>query len=495
MYRLPTNHASTYNVDASLAQSGEVIEHVLGNGLKVLTREVHAAPVATCYIWYKVGARNERPGITGISHWVEHMLFKGTSSLPKEELKRVIERNGGQWNGFTDSDYTAYFETLPSEKIDLALRLEADRMRNSIFDRDEVGTERTVILSEREGGENHPQFLLREEVQASAYKAHPYRWGVIGWKSDLQSITRDDLYDYYKAHYAPNNATLVLVGDFSTEDILGKVHEYFEGISAGEPVRNPTTIEPEQLGERRVTVKKEGNVAHVYIAYHVPSISDADIYPLDVLSMVLSSGRSSRLYRALVDKQLATYASFYADKSKDPGLAWLNAEVRAGVEPEKVEAALLAEIEKIQSEPVTDSELSRAINQAEARFIYDQDSVSKQASRIGYYESLISYRYLDTYLPNIREVSREAVQNVAQKHLTADNRTVGLFLPIPPGEAKKASGNPPPVHNQPRYYRSIDRGAAEKDNQPAGSLDKPEREVLENGLVVVVQEGKSRWAV
>jgi zinc protease len=186
--------------------NGEVSEFILENGMTVLTKEVHAAPVAACYIWYKVGSRNEQPGITGISHWVEHILFKGTPNLPKEELKRQIERNGGRWNGFTNTDYTAYFEILPADKIEFALKLESDRMQNSIFDESEVEPERTVILSEREGAENYPQFLLSEEVQATAYKAHPYQWGVIGWKSDLQAITRDDLYNYYRTYYVPNIA-------------------------------------------------------------------------------------------------------------------------------------------------------------------------------------------------------------------------------------------------------------------------------------------------
>jgi len=471
-----------------LKTNQKVVEHLLGNGLKVLTKEVHVAPVASCYIWYKVGSRNERPGITGISHWVEHMLFKGTPSLPKEELKRVIERNGGQWNGFTYLDYTAYFENLPSEKVELALRLEADRMQNSIFDKDEVEAERTVILSEREGAENYPQFLLEEEVLAAAYKAHPYCWGVIGWKSDLQSITRDDLYDYYKAYYSPNNAILVLVGDFSTEGILKKVREYFEQIPTGKPISNPTTVEPEQLGERRVMVRKEGNVAHVYIAYHIPAVGNDDIYALDVLGKVLSSGRSSRLYRALVDKQLATYASFHPEASKDPGLAWLNAEARADVKPEKVEEALLAEIEKVQSKFITDSELARAINQTEAQFVYAQDGVSNQASRLGYYESLISHKYLDAYLSNIHKVSKEAIQNVARKYLITDNRTVGYFLPIPPKGTQKASETP--ITQNKKYYKS---GADERG--ALTSLDKPSRKVLENGLVVIVQENHAVPAV
>ncbi len=459
-------------------QNNEVTKHQLKNGLKVLIKEVHAAPVASCYIWYKVGARNERPGITGISHWVEHMLFKGTPSFPKEELKRVIERNGGQWNGFTNTDYTAYFETLPADKIELGLHIEADRMQNSVFDANEVGQERTVILSEREGAENHPQFLLREEVQATAYKAHPYQWGVIGWKSDLQSITREDLYNYYRDYYAPNNATLVLVGDFSTDDVLKKADKYFGEIPAGKPVPHPRTTEPEQYGERRVIVRRAGNLAHINIAYHVPAMGNEDIYPLNVLQMVLSHGRSSRLYKAIVHKELATSANFYVGISIDPGLAWLNAEVSASIQPETVEEALCAEIEKVQSEFVTDDEFKKAINQAEASFIYAQDSVSKQASRLGYYETIASYKYMYEYLDNIRKVTKEDIQRVAAKYLTADNRTVGYFIPVQSNYDVERAASP----LQATYEQ------ASCMFYSASSSGKPTRVVLDNGLVLIVVE-------
>ena len=489
----------------ALSERDEVTEYMLKNGLKVLIKEAHAAPVASCYIWYKVGARNERPGITGITHWVEHMLFKGTPSFPKEELKRVIERNGGQWNGFTNSDYTAYYETLPADKIELGIQIEADRMHNSIFDANEVQQERTVILSEREGAENYPQFLLREEVQAAAYKAHPYQWGVIGWKSDLQSITREDLYNYYRDYYAPNNATLVLAGDFNPDDMLEKAHKYFADIPPGKPVPPPRTAEPEQYGERRVLVRRAGNVAHISIAYHVPAVGDEDIYPLSVLQMVLSSGRSSRLYKAIVHQELATSAYFYVGTMIDPGLAWLAAEVSASIQPERVEEALLAEIERTQAEPITDDELHKAINQAEANFIYAQDSVSKLAERLGYYETIANYKYVYTYLDNIRQVTREDIQRVAAKYLTEDNRTVGYFMPIQPGGGvgrQKAEGeeNYYFVNDQQSAHRVLAEGIPSCGNSfslshphpsSAASSDIPTRFVRDNGLVLIVAENHS----
>ena len=419
----------------------EIVEHHLANGLKVLTKEVHAAPVASSYIWYKVGSRNERPGLTGVSHWVEHMLFKGTPKFSKEALGRFIEGNGGRWNAFTSNDYTAYYETLPADKISVALALESDRMQNSVFDPEEVEAERTVILSEREGYENTPQFVLREEVQATAYKAHPYQWGIIGWPSDLKTMTRDDLYNYYHQRYVPNNATLVLVGDFDTADLMKQVETHFGPLASGEPITGPSTVEPEQRGERRVTVRKEGTLAYVAIVYHIPAGGHPDFYPLEVISTVLSMGKTSRFYRALVDKQLATSAYFYPDFSKDAGLAWTFAEAQVGVDPTTLEKALLEQIDRIQNEALTESELEKAINQTEAHFIFSLDSVSNQAAQIGYYETVYDYKYLNTYLDNIRSVTREQVRQAAQQYLTEDNRTVGYFQPISPGHGG-TSGEP-----------------------------------------------------
>ena len=410
----------------------EIIEHRLANGLKALTKEVHAAPVVGCYIWYKVGARNEKPGLTGVSHWVEHMQFKGTPNFPKEKLNRLIEGNGGKWNAFTSTDYTAYYETLPADKVSIALAMEADRMRNSAFDPVEVEAERTVILSEREGYENSPQFVLREEVLATAYKAHPYQWGIIGWPSDLNAMTRDDLYTYYSETYVPNNATLVVVGDFRTSELMKEVETHFGALPTGKAIQNPVTVEPEQRGERRVTVRKEGHIAYVEIAYHIPAAGHPDLYVLDVLSTVLSLGKTSRLYRALVDKQLAMSAYFYPDFTKDAGLATAFAEAQVGVESDTIEVALLNEISCLQNDLVTEVELQRAVNQTEAHFVFSMDSVSSQAAQIGYYETLASHKYLDTYLDNIRAVTREQIREVAQKYLTENNRTVGHFRPIVP---------------------------------------------------------------
>src|SRR6266545_281746 len=238
-----------------------VIEHTLPNGMLVLTREVHSAPVATCCVWYRVGSRNETPGITGISHWVEHMLFKGTPQIPKGEMDRLIARNGGSFNGFTSQDYTAYFETLPADRIELGLQIESDRMVNSLFEPQEVESERTVIISEREGHENDPEWWLSEALLSAAFQEHPYRHEVIGWKSDLRAITREELYNHYQTYYMPNNAILVLVGDFETGALMQKVAQYFGDLPVGPRIPSFRAEEPEQQGERRVVVRRPGPAA------------------------------------------------------------------------------------------------------------------------------------------------------------------------------------------------------------------------------------------
>ncbi|HRV91334.1 MAG TPA: pitrilysin family protein, partial [Anaerolineae bacterium] len=235
-----------------------VIDYKLENGLRVLLKPVHTAPVVSNWIWYRVGARNEQAGKTGISHWVEHMMFKGTPTFPKGRIMLEVNRNGGVLNGFTSQDYTAYFETLPADRLDLGLRIESDRMANALIDPDEVTSERTVIISEREGHENNPAWALHEEVKATAFHVHPYGTMVIGWKDDLHQITRDDLYHHYKMYYGPHNAVLVIIGDIEVDRVRERIGELFGPIPAG-PTPPPVSIrEPAQQSERRVVIRRPG---------------------------------------------------------------------------------------------------------------------------------------------------------------------------------------------------------------------------------------------
>lgn len=413
----------------------------LKNGLTVLLKEVHTAPVISWWVWYRVGSRNERPGCTGISHWVEHMMFKGTQRFPGNYSDRVIARDGGVRNAMTWIDWTTYFATMPADKIDFALRLEADRMGRALFPPKEVASERTVIISERQGSENSPGFRLMEEVQAAAFRVHAYHHTVIGDMADLETMTRDDLYGYYKQYYAPNNAIAVAVGDFKTKDMLARIKELFGGYKRRElPVLRPRP-EPEQKGERRVTLTGEGETAYLDANYHVPGANHPDFYPLVALDSILAgassfnlfgrgtSNKSSRLYRALVETGLAANVSGGLSATIDPYLYSLFATVRAGQTPDAVEKALDVEIERVQNEAVTEAELAKAIKQARALFAFSAESVTNQGYWLGATEIYDNYQWFDSYLDRLAAVTTAEVQRVAQQYLARTNRTIGHFIP------------------------------------------------------------------
>jgi zinc protease len=432
---------------------------VLSNGLVVILREVHTAPVATFWIWYRVGSRNEVPGITGISHWVEHMLFKGTPTLGKGEFSRLINRHGGSWNGFTWKDFTAYFETLPAEHLGLGLRIESDRMRNSLFNPDEVESERTVIISEREGAENNPEYALYEEVEAAAYRVHTYRHAVIGYKSDLLAMTRDDLVRHYHTYYTPNNAVVVAVGDFDSGSVLREIRTSFEPIPAGSPPPPVRSIEPPQEGERRVSVRRPGGaVPQLQMAFHAPAARDPEFFPVLLLDGVLSGFkgpgvfggaamgvRSSRLYRALVEQQLAVDTGSAFRPTLDPTLFEVGATLRPGVAPERVEAVVLGELKRLSEEPVGPEELEKLRKQARAQWVYSGDGVGGQAVLLGSTEIVADGDYLDRFLDRLMSVTPTAIQKAAARVFDDRNRTVGWYLPdagvaaVAPGRAEPAT--------------------------------------------------------
>jgi zinc protease len=425
--------------------TSSIFEAHLNNGLMVLLKPVRTAPVATFWVWYRVGSRNEVPGITGISHWVEHMMFKGTPTLGKGEIMHLINRNGGVDNAFTSTDFTAYFETLPGDRIDLSLRIESDRMVNALFDSDEVASERTVIISEREGAENEPRFWLSEEVQAAAYKVHSYHHDTIGWKNDLKTMTRDDLNRHYKTYYAPNNAVIVVAGDFDTDEMLKKIEESFGAIPRGKDIPAVTSVEPPQEGERRVTVRRPGPASYFQAMYHAPQASASDFFPVFVMAGILSGvggmsfsgggspGRSSRLYRALVERGLAVDVDCSYRATIDPGTIDVAATVRPGVKIEKVEQAIFAELEEIAAKPVKNEELAKVIKQAKSQFIYATDGVMNVGYWLGQLEIVASYKMYDTFVDNLMKVTKADVMRVAEKYLADTNRTVGWFVPTNSG--------------------------------------------------------------
>jgi len=425
------------------AKSNGVYKTRLKNGLTVLLKEVRVAPVISWWVWYRVGSRHEKPGITGISHWVEHMMFKGTKKFPGTTSDRQVARDGGVRNAMTWIDWTAYFETMPADKIDFALQLEADRMRAALFPPREVESERTVIISERQMYENEPTFRLGEEMQSAAFRVHPYHHEVIGDEADLHSMTRADLYGHYQRYYAPNNAIAVAVGDFKTREMLARIEKLFgkhKPMSLPELRPRP---EPEQRGERRLTVSGEGETVYVQIAFHAPSATDPDFFPMTALDSILAgassfnmmgggggtSNKSSRLYKALVQTGLAASAGGSLMPTVDPYLYTFYATVRAGQSAEAVEQALNAEIDRVRHEPVSDDELRKAIKQAKALFAYGAESVTNQGFWLGFTEILQDYSWFERYIARLEAVTVADIQRVAQRYFAPTNRTVGHFIP------------------------------------------------------------------
>lgn len=416
----------------------EIVNYTLPNGLQVILKPVHTAPVVSHWIWYRVGGRNEYPGKTGISHWVEHMMFKGTPTFPKGSIMLEVNRNGGVLNGFTSQDYTAYFETLPADRLDLALRIESDRMANSLIDADEVTSERTVIISEREGSENNPEWALYEEVMAAAYRVHPYGHMVIGWKEDLHNINRDDLYQHYRMYYGPHNAVLIIVGDIALEQVQARIDELFGPIPAG-PLPPPVLAkEPPQQSERRVLMRKPGTTAYYHSVFHACAGSHADTFPLIMLGSILSgfslggtpTHRSARLYRALVETQIATSAGAHYRPSIDPGTIHFDGTIRDSRTLTEFENVLNAEIDRICQEPVSEEELAKVRKQARAQFAYAVERVSSQAQWLGWMEMMGDWRRFDTFADNLAAVTADEVQRVAQSYLIPANRTTGWFEPV-----------------------------------------------------------------
>jgi zinc protease len=468
---------------------------MLPNGLEVLTKEVHSAPVVSFQVYYRVGSRNEHTGITGCSHLLEHMMFKGTHRYQVGEISRMLTVNGARFNANTTYDYTSYFETLSSDRLELAMQIESDRMVNSLIDPAQMKSEMTVVRSELEGGENNPETLLDRGVWAAAYEVHPYHWPVIGWRIEVENVPRDVLYAYYKRYYGPNNATVVIVGDINTDRALAMVRQYFGSIK---PIPTPPPVysqEPQQHGERRVVVNRAGNLSYLEMAYHIPEGKHPDFYAFDVLSQIMSAGRTSRLYQTLVETGLAVSADAGDPTLHDPSLFLLQATPRPGVALADLEKAAVAQFERVKNEDVSEEELRRAKNQIEADFIYQRDSVTAQATLLGRYDAWTGWRYLQSYLDRIRAVSAADVRRVAQQYFVQTNRTVGWFVPTsepaspgagPVGEAA-ARAEPAPPNARPIPLPKP---------SPALARSAPvTRTVLPNGLVVIVSPNRSNPTV
>jgi len=423
-------------VAASHAAEPGPLAITLDNGLRVLLLEDHRSPIVSFQVWYRVGSRNEQRGATGLAHFLEHMMFKGTPKHPRGQFAELVERNGGQNNAFTTQDVTSYFVNIASDRIDLVLDLEADRMRNLLLDPKDIDSERQVVIEERRTRtEDDPSGFLGEAVSAIAFKAHPYGQPIVGWMEDLTRITPAQLRAFYDTYYVPANAVIAAAGDFKADELLEKIKRRFGAIPRAPAPPPVTAVEPAQDGERRVTLHRpEARLPVVYLGWHVPNHTSADAAALELLSTVLSSGRASRLYRHLVyERQLALDAGGdYSYFSFDPNLFWFWATPLPGQTPETLEKELLAEMEKLRAEPVTDEELTRAKNQTEAAFVFQEDSIYRRASLVARFELLGGYGKKDDFLKAIRSLTAADLQRVAKAWFPPDQKNAGVLFPRQP---------------------------------------------------------------
>jgi zinc protease len=373
------------------------------------------------------------------------MNFKGTTNIPRDEMKGIVERLGGMWNGYTWIDQTTYLETAGRDALDRLLFIEAERMHHSLFEPAECDSERTVIISELQGGDNDPEQVLDTEVTASAFRAHPYRHPTIGWLPDLQSMTRDDLYEYYRRYYAPGNATLVVVGDVESDEVLRQVQRHFGRIPPSAPLVRRRAAEPPQVGERRVTIEREGTTAYLKFAYHAPAATDPDFFPMLVLDAVLTGAkglnlwssfrvappqRRSRLYTALVERGVASQVNGALLATADPFLYMLSFTATAGVALPVLEEAAFAALDPVMAGSIEDDEVARARRQLRARLVFEDDSVTNIAHQLGYYETVAGPGFYHRLKPGIDSVTADQVRDVARRRLRRTALTVGWFRPI-----------------------------------------------------------------
>jgi zinc protease len=421
----------------------KVSEHVLSNGLKVILLENHKAPVVTFQVWYRVGSRNEQWGKTGLSHMLEHMMFKGTKKYGPEEFSRIVQENGGDENAFTSTDYTAYFENLSADRIQVSLDLESDRMHGLNLREGDFQTERMVVMEERRlRTEDNPQAYLMEQLEATAFQLQPYHWPTIGWMGNIKNLTLDDLTSYYHTYYNPANAFLVVVGDFSPKKLLADIEKTFGSLSPGVKPEQKKGVDPPQQGERRIILKRQAQLPFILMGYHVPNLRNGDSYVLEVIATILAGGRSSRFARKFIqEKQLVLDADAENSLlSKDPGLFLISAEPLPGKSTAEVEEAIDGEIIRLQTEPVGEQELRKAKNLLEASFVSSQDSLFFQAMLLARYEIAQDWRTVDQYLPAINKVTPQDILRVAKQYLVPENRTVAVLVPLPT-QGKKLQGS------------------------------------------------------
>ncbi|MDQ3412453.1 MAG: insulinase family protein, partial [Chloroflexota bacterium] len=481
------------------SEPAAVFDYTLDNGLKVILLEDHTAPLISMWTWYRVGSRNELPGRTGISHWVEHMQFKGTPTLAKGQIFRDVSRHGGVLNAMTSYDWTAYYETLPADQVELAITIESDRMVHSLYDPAETESERTVILSERQGAENRPTYLLYEKLLSTAFRHHPYGHPILGSEHDLKAISRADLYDHYRLFYHPANAFVVMVGDFVAVEMLARLDRAFGPIKTG-PIPNLTrAIEPDQVGERRVLLRRPAPTSYLQVAYHGPAATSPDVPAMLMADAILSGGkglgfggggglgRSSRLYKSLVSSGLARGAGSGFDLYHDPFLMTIAVTALPDSEPPRIESILDREIELLRSVDVAEDELRRAQKQMKAQYTYSSEGVTNQAFRLGQMEIVDSYGRAESLLADIERVTAADIRHVANRYLDDANRSVGWLVPTEPGSGSIESAYPDAtlVHDEQRFGQWPVTGSVASASPP--NRQSFERTVLANGMTLLGQ--------
>ena len=427
-----------------------VQERMLSNGMKVIVKEDHRAPIAVSQVWYKVGASYEPNGITGISHALEHMMFKGTEKYGPNQFSEIIAEQGGRENAFTGRDYTAYFQTLASDRLEIAFELEADRMRNLTLDKGEFAKEIKVVQEERRlRTEDKPKSLTYEQFSATAYRVSPYRNPVIGWMNDLENMQIEDLEKWYQRWYAPNNATLVVVGDVDPENIFAMAEKYFGPLKKSELIPLKPELEPAQRGMTRLTVKAPARQPYLLMGFKTPVVGKVEEewepYALEMLAAVLDGGSSARISKELVrGKEIAvTAGADYGAFSRLPGMFTLDGIPNKGHDIAELEKALLDQVEKIKKEPVSELEMERVRNQLLASKVYERDSVFYQAMQIGVLETIgLDWRLAEDYVERMKKVTAEQVMTVAKRYLREDNLTVAELDPQPMDEKKGFARRP-----------------------------------------------------
>jgi zinc protease len=414
------------------AQEFPVQTKTLKNGMKVLVQSDHSIPNVALYIFYRIGSRNEHPGTTGLSHFFEHMMFNGAKKYGPDDLDKVMEANGGSNNAYTTKDTTVYQDWFPRSALPLIFDIEADRIRDLNFDPQKIQSERGVVASERRlSVDNNNRGILSEQLWATAYVAHTYQWPVVGWMSDIEHWTLEDLKNHFAMGYSPSNATMVVVGDVTPEEIYQLCEKYIEPIPSHAPPPPVTTVEPEQLGERRLVVHKRAELPLLLIGYHVPQTNHPDFYALNILRTVLYQGESSRMYQRLVDKdQLALFVRSFSSSAFDPSLEQIIAQPKKGVDPAACEKAIYEELERAKSSAITDEELEKAKNIRLVEFYQQMRTISGRANTIGTYEVFFGdYNKLFDAAKNYAAVTKEDVQRVAKTYFGPNNRTVATLIP------------------------------------------------------------------